>query len=112
MYVLDNVGKSTTKYTFAEVFKEAWLNTVKLSTIVRCAGIWPVNAMFAKVKLLLLLYIVQIVAQMRRQTKTLLVKLKVMVIQKLAVKVMESTLLVLYEEGYDIMSGSAKDANT
>lgn len=28
------------------MFKEAWLNTVKLSTIVnsfRCAGIWPVN---------------------------------------------------------------------
>ena len=47
-YTLDNIGKSVTKYTlkFARVFKEAWLNTVKLSTIVnsfRCAGIWPVN---------------------------------------------------------------------
>ena len=45
-YTLNNIGKSVTKYTFARVFKEAWLNTVKLSTIVnsfRCAGIWPVN---------------------------------------------------------------------
>ena len=53
-YALDNVGKSVTKYTFAEVFKEAWVNTVKLSTIVnsfRCAGIWPVNANVCKRKL-------------------------------------------------------------
>ena len=52
-YALDNVGKSVTKYTFAEVFKEAWINTVKLSTIVnsfRCAGIWPVNANVYKSK--------------------------------------------------------------
>ena len=52
-YALDNVGKSVTKYTFAEVFKEAWINTVKLSTIVnsfRCAGIWPVNANVCKSK--------------------------------------------------------------
>ena len=33
-YALDNVRKSATKYIFAEVFKEAWINTVKLSTIV------------------------------------------------------------------------------
>ena len=32
--VLDNVEKAVTKYTFPEVFMEAWLNTVKLSTIV------------------------------------------------------------------------------
>ena len=52
-YALDNVGKLVTKYTFAEVFKEAWINTVKLSTIVnsfRCAGIWPVNANVCKSK--------------------------------------------------------------
>ena len=52
-YALDKVGKSVTKYTFAEVFKEAWINTVKLSTIVnsfRCAGIWPINANVCKSK--------------------------------------------------------------
>jgi len=43
---LINVGKSVTKYTFLQVFKEAWFNTVKLSTTVisfYCDGIWPVN---------------------------------------------------------------------
>ena len=52
-YALDNVGKSVIKYTFAEVFKEAWINTIKLSTIVnsfRCAGICPVNANVCKSK--------------------------------------------------------------
>ena len=35
------------------MFKEAWINTVKLSTIVnsfQCAGIWPVNANVCKSK--------------------------------------------------------------
>lgn len=45
-YTLDHVGQYVTKYSFAEVFKEAWVNTVKMSTIVnsfRSSGIWPVN---------------------------------------------------------------------
>ena len=49
-YALDNVGISV---TFAEVFKEAWISTVKLSTIVnsfRHAGIWPVSATVPKSK--------------------------------------------------------------
>jgi len=45
-YTLNQVGNSVTKYTFAEVFLEAWIATVKMSTIINAhhhAGIWPVN---------------------------------------------------------------------
>ena len=45
-YSSNNIGKSVTKQTFAKVFKVAWENTVKVSTIVnsfRCAGIFPVD---------------------------------------------------------------------
>jgi len=52
-YALDHVGYSVTKYTFAEVFKEAWIATVKMSTIVNAshhAGIWPVNPNVCKSK--------------------------------------------------------------
>ena len=45
-YSCNNIGKSITKQTFAEVFKVAWENTVKVSTIVssfRSAGIFPVD---------------------------------------------------------------------
>ena len=45
-YAVDHIGKSVTKQTFARIFKEAWENTVKVSTIVnsfRAAGIYPVD---------------------------------------------------------------------
>ena len=45
-YAVDHIGKSVTKQTFARIFKEAWENTVKVSTIVNLflvAGIYPVD---------------------------------------------------------------------
>ena len=45
-YAVDHIGKSVTKQTFARIFKEAWENTGKVSTIVnsfRSAGIHPVD---------------------------------------------------------------------
>ena len=45
-YAVDHVGKSVTKQTFAQIFKEAWENTVKVSTIInsfRAAGIYPIS---------------------------------------------------------------------
>ena len=46
-YSSNNIGKSVTKQTFAQVFKVAWENTVKASTVIvnssHSAGIFPVN---------------------------------------------------------------------
>ena len=45
-YTANNFGKSETKQTFARVFKEAWQNTVKVSTIENSfhnSGIYPVD---------------------------------------------------------------------
>ena len=45
-YSSNNIGKSVTKQTFSRVFKGAWENTVKASTIInsfRTAGIFPVD---------------------------------------------------------------------
>ena len=45
-YAADHIGKFVTKQTFAQIFKEAWESTVKVSTIVnsfRAAGIYPVD---------------------------------------------------------------------
>ena len=44
-YSSNNIGKSVTKQTFSRVFKGAWENTVKASTInsFRTAGIFPVD---------------------------------------------------------------------
>ena len=45
-YATENFGKSVTKQMFAGVFKQAWEENVKVSTIVnsfRSAGIYPVD---------------------------------------------------------------------
>ena len=43
-YTPDNIGKSVTKRTFAQVFKEAWLNTIKLLTpFAMLESAWPVD---------------------------------------------------------------------
>ena len=45
-YHLKNIGAAVTKDTFANVFKDAWTNTVKMQTIIHSfekAGICPLN---------------------------------------------------------------------